>query len=89
MEQKWPDKYTTNMSKESRKGKIFVDWLRNKKGSTSVAPYSVRLRKKLSVSMPISWKELDKIKPDGISLEEALKRLNRKDPWNDFFLISQ
>ena len=89
MEQKWPDKYTTNMSKESRKGKIFVDWLRNKKGSTSVAPYSVRLRKKLTVSMPISWKELDQIKPDGISLEEALKRLNRKDPWNDFFLISQ
>ena len=89
MEKKWPNKYTTNMSKEARKGKIFVDWLRNKKGSTSVAPYSVRLKKKASVSMPISWRELDKVKPDGICIQDALKRLKRRDPWEMFFLIHQ
>ena len=83
METKWPDKYTSNMKKERRKGKIFIDWVRNTKGATSVAPYSLRVRKKLTVSMPISWSELDKIKPDEITIEEALKRIKRKDPWQD------
>lgn len=85
MEGKWPEKYTSNMRKEKRKGKIFIDWARNTKGATSVAPYSIRLRKRCSVSMPISWNELDTIKPDAISIEDALKRLKRKDPWQDFF----
>ena len=85
MEEKYPDKYTTNMSKSKRKGKIFIDYLRNKKGSTSVAPYSLRIRKKASVSMPIKWSELDTIKPNEITIDVALKRLKRKDPWEDFF----
>lgn len=84
MEAKWPDKYTSNMKKEKRKGKIFIDWVRNTKGATSVAPYSLRIRKKLTVSMPISWNELDKVKPDDITIEEALKRLKRKDPWQNY-----
>ena len=84
MEAKWPNKYTSNMKKEKRKGKIFIDWVRNTKGATSVAPYSLRIRKKLTVSMPISWNELDKVKPDEITIEEALKRIKRKDPWQDF-----
>src|SRR5699024_4574886 len=85
MEAKWPDKYTSNMKKEKRKGKIFIDWVRNTKGATSVAPYSLRIRKKLTVSMPISWSELDKIKPDEITMEMAIKRLKRKDPWENFY----
>ena len=89
MEAKWPDKYTSNMKKEKRKGKIFIDWVRNTKGATSVAPYSLRIRKKLTVSMPISWKELDKIKPDEITIEEAIKRLKRKDPWENLKNINK
>lgn len=89
MEIKWPLRYTSNVRMKSRKGKIFIDWIRNTKGATSVAPYSVRLKKKLSVSMPIRWSELDKIKPDEITLDLALKRLKRKDPWENFFDISQ
>ena len=81
MEAKWPEKYTSNIRKENRKEKIFIDYFRNTKGATSVAPYSIRLRKKCTVSMPIAWSELDKVKPDGITMEEALKRLKRKDPW--------
>lgn len=81
MEAKWPHKYTSNMRKENRKDKIFIDYLRNAKGATSVAPYSIRLRKKCTVSMPISWSELDKVKPDEINMDEAIKRLKRKDPW--------
>ena len=85
MEEKWPDKYTSNMRKSKRKNKIFIDWVRNTKGSTSVCPYSIRLRDKCSVSMPISYRELDKIEPNEIDIKEAIKRLKRKDPWEDFF----
>lgn len=85
METKWPERYTSNIRKEKRKGKIFIDWIRNTKGATSVCPYSLRAKGKPSVSMPIRWNELDKIKPNEITLEYALKRLSRKDPWEDFF----
>ncbi len=89
MEEKWPEKYTSNMRKEKRKGKIFIDWVRNTKSSTSVAPYSLRIRKKATVSMPIKWSELDSVKPNEITMEKALIRLKRKDPWEDFFNIDQ
>ena len=85
MELTWPDKYTSNMKKSKRKGKIFIDWVRNIKGSTSVAPYSIRLRRKATVSMPIKWSELDKVKPDEITIKEAIKRIRRKDPWENFW----
>ncbi len=85
MEEKWPDKYTSNMRKNQRKGKIFIDWVRNTKGATSVAPYSLRARPKASVSMPISYNELDKIAPDEITLFDAIKRVKKKNPWKDFF----
>ena len=81
MEEKWPDKYTSNIRKKNRQNKIFIDWIRNTKGATSVAPYSIRMRKNLPVSMPIFWNELDKIKPNEITMQEAIKRVNRKDPW--------
>lgn len=84
MEATWPDKYTSNMKKSKRKEKIFIDWVRNIKGATSVAPYSLRLRKKATVSMPIKWSELNKIKPDEITIDKAIKRLNRVDPWKNF-----
>ncbi len=89
MERRWPEKYTSTMSKAKRKNKIFIDWMRNIKGATSVAPYSLRLRKNVTVSMPIKWSELDKIKPDEITIDKAIKRLNNKDPWEKFFYIEQ
>lgn len=89
MEFKWPDKYTSNVRKTNRKGKIFIDWIRNTKGATSVAPYSIRLRNTVSVSMPISWNELNKIKPNEITLKMAIQRLKRKDPWENFFDVNQ
>jgi len=73
METKWPDKYTTNMSKEKRKNKIFIDYLRNSKGATSVAPYSLRLRDNASISFPIPWNLLDKIKPNEITIKNYQK----------------
>ena len=89
MEAKWPERYTSNVRKEKRKGKIFVDWLRNGRGATSVAPYSIRARKGAKVSMPIGWEELDLIFPDQIGMEEAVARIDQPDPWKDFFHIKQ
>ena len=85
LEEIYPEKYTTNMRLENRKEKIFIDYFRNKKTATSIAPYSLRARENASISMPIKWSELDKIKPDEITIEIALKRLKRKDPWEGFF----
>lgn len=83
MATKWPDRYTSNIRKKARKGKIFIDWVRNTRSSTSVAPYSLRLKKGAAISMPIKWSELDKIKPNQIKINDAIKMLNRKDPWED------
>ena len=85
MEARWPDRYTSNIRKEKRKNKIFIDWIRNTKGASSIAPYSLRAKDKPVVSMPIKWNELDKIEPNEIDLKNAIKRLKRKDPWEDFF----
>ncbi|ABX42101.1 DNA ligase D [Lachnoclostridium phytofermentans] len=89
MEKKWPDRYTSNVRKAKRTDKIFIDWIRNGRGATSVAPYSVRARKGARVSMPIAWEELDTVAPDGITMADALLRLNGKDPWKDFFQNNQ
>ncbi|MCR6546040.1 DNA ligase D [Dehalobacterium formicoaceticum] len=91
MEQKWPDRYTGNVRKAKRKDKIFIDWMRNGRGATSIAPYSLRARRGARVSMPIGWEELDTIAPDSIDMVEALARIggNDHDPWQDFFRNQQ
>lgn len=89
MEERWPEKYTSNMRKEKRKGKIFIDWVRNGRSATSVAPYSLRARKGAPVSMPILWEELDEIAPNQITLRDIEERLDKEDPWKDFFKVHQ
>ncbi|NLB52488.1 MAG: DNA ligase D [Syntrophomonadaceae bacterium] len=85
MEQQWPQRYTSNIRKAKRKNKIFIDWMRNGRGATSIAPYSLRARKGAKVSMPITWDELNTTAPDGVDIREALLRINSDDPWRDFF----
>lgn len=87
VEAKWPNIFTTNIRKVERKGKIFIDYLRNNKGSTCVAPYSVRARDNAPVSMPISWKDLHKIKPNEITLTNYKKYLTNS--WEDYFKSTQ
>ena len=89
MEQKWPDRYTSNVRKEKRKNKIFIDWIRNGRGATSIAPYSIRARKGARVSMPIAWSELDTVAPDGVDMADALRRIGGVDPWKDFYQNDQ
>ncbi len=89
MEKKWPDRYTSNVRKAKRTDKIFIDWIRNGRGATSVAPYSIRARKGARISMPISWEELDTVAPDGINMAEAVRRISGNDPWKDFYQNNQ
>ncbi len=88
-EQKWPDRYTSNVRKVNRKNRIFIDWIRNGRGATSIAPYSIRARKGARVSMPILWDELETIAPDGVTMADALSRIRGDDPWKGFFEIHQ
>lgn len=89
MEQRCPDRYTSNSRKEKRKGKIFIDWIRNGRSATSVAPYSLRARKGAPVSMPIRWDELNVIAPNAINMSAALEKIKEDDPWKDFFQTKQ
>jgi bifunctional non-homologous end joining protein LigD len=89
MEQRWPDRYTSNVRKNKRENRIFIDWIRNGRGATSIAPYSVRARKGARVSMPIAWDELGTVAPDGVTMEDAVRRLGGADPWREFFKTDQ
>jgi bifunctional non-homologous end joining protein LigD len=87
-----PAKYTSNMSKAKRKGRIFIDYLRNDLGATAVAPYSLRARKNAPVALPISWNELMASKEmPFFPLSEVLEVLNTRDsdPWAEFFNTKQ
>jgi bifunctional non-homologous end joining protein LigD len=57
-----PERFTAALSKAKRKGRIFIDYLRNQRGSTAVMPYSARAREKAPVAAPIGWEELDEMK---------------------------
>ena len=86
MESLYPNLFTSNIRKATRKNKIFLDWQRNTKGATCVAPYSLRARSGAKVSMPIAWKNIDKIAPNEIDIFSGVKG---KNVWQDFFNLSQ
>jgi bifunctional non-homologous end joining protein LigD len=76
-----PDRFTTNIRRAARTGKIFIDYLRNGEGASSVAAYSTRARKGAPIALPIDWKELKTLKGgDEFHMKDALNRL-KKDPW--------
>ncbi|WP_020174634.1 DNA ligase D [Methyloferula stellata] len=82
-----PDKFISVATKAKRKGLIFVDYLRNGRGSTAVAPYSTRARPGAAVSMPLAWTELSEtIGPAYFTIENAPVRLAnlKSDPWGGF-----
>ena len=83
-----PQAYLSVASKAKRTGHIFIDYLRNGRGNTAVAPYSTRARPGAPVSMPLAWEELtDKIGPASFTVGNAATRLSgsSSDPWADFF----
>jgi bifunctional non-homologous end joining protein LigD len=73
-----PDRFTAALSKAKRRGKIFVDYLRNQRGATAVMPYSVRARPLAPVAAPLSWDELRKIdKPSHWHIGDAKDLIKR------------
>jgi bifunctional non-homologous end joining protein LigD len=80
-----PDKFTTAISKAKRKGRIFIDYLRNSFGQTSVACYSLRAKPGAPIATPLDWSELSQTDPQKYNIHNIFKRLARKkDPWKDF-----
>lgn len=87
-----PDMYLINMSKKKREGKIFVDYLRNGRGATAVAPYSTRARPGALIATPLSWTELqDGAKPQDFTMDAVITRVTKrfKDPWKDMLSTKQ
>jgi len=88
MEQTDPGRYTSVLSKKAREGRIFIDYLRNGRGSTAVAPWSSRGKPNATVAVPVTFEMVkDGIGPADFSIgSKALKdALKRPDPWADFF----
>ena len=87
-----PERFLANMSKQKRKGKIYVDYLRNGRGATAVAAYSTRARPGAPVSVPLAWDELSAdMRSDHFTLSNLQDRLSRlrKDPWKDYYSTKQ
>src|SRR3546814_8184133 len=83
-----PERFVATVAKSKRKGRILIDYLRNGRGSTAVAPYSTRARPGAAVSMPLAWDELGpKIGPAYFTVSNALPRLAglEVDPWAEFW----
>jgi bifunctional non-homologous end joining protein LigD len=84
MEADAPDRFVSKMTKSIRKGKIFLDYLRNGRGATAIVAYSTRARPAAAVSTPVSWDELGpRLAPNKFTVLNIGKRLAqlRKDPW--------
>lgn len=58
MAEEHPDRFVATMAKAKRQGRIFIDWLRNERGNTAIAPYSIRARSGAPVAVPVTWEEL-------------------------------
>lgn len=88
----FPGRFTTAAARDRRRGKVFIDYLRNARAATAIAPYAVRARKNAPVATPIAWSELaDDVRFDHFNLRNVRERLasQRQDPWADFFATRQ
>ncbi len=91
MEKEKPDLYVTKMTKATRKNRIYLDYLRNDRESTSVAPYSPRARAGAPVAMPLRWNELDAAKAPSFHVSdfEQWRARLRRDPWAELLAARQ
>jgi bifunctional non-homologous end joining protein LigD len=73
-----PDRFTANLAKAKRKGRIFIDYLRNQRGATAILPYSARARERAPVAAPIGWDELDEAESGArFTIRDAAALLER------------
>jgi bifunctional non-homologous end joining protein LigD len=86
------DRYTANPLKRTRKGKIFVDYLRNQRGGSAIVNYSTRAKPNASVACPRDWDELKGLKvasPYTLKTLPARLKATKRDPWEGFFSTRQ
>ena len=88
-EKTYPDIFTTSIRKKDRAGKIFIDYLRNEKGSTCVSAFSLRARPNAPVSVPIQWNHLNKISPNHFTIKNTIQYATKYSPWKDIFNETQ
>jgi len=86
-----PESFVTVASKSERRGRIFLDWLRNARGATAVASWSTRARPLATVAMPLRWADVTaRLDPNAFTLLSVPKRLaSDGDPWAGFFDVAQ
>jgi bifunctional non-homologous end joining protein LigD len=90
MAERDPDRFIATMSKAKRRGKIFVDYLRNQRGATAIAPFSTRARKGAPVAVPVSWEKLARLDTaHPVAVGEAKRFMGSKDPWPGYFKLRQ
>jgi bifunctional non-homologous end joining protein LigD len=87
-----PNRYVATVAKRARRGRVFIDYLRNDPGSTAVAAYSPRSSPQASVSIPLEWDELSEgLRSDHFTVGNVRNRLAflKRDPWQGFFTVRQ
>jgi bifunctional non-homologous end joining protein LigD len=91
-----PGTFTANMSKSQRKGKVYVDYLRNVRGANAVGVFSTRAREGAPVSVPVGWDELDRLSgPKDFTVAEVPLRVlawtsgRAADPWARYRKVKQ
>lgn len=88
-----PQRFSARSGARNRVGKVFVDYLRNGRGATSAAAYSVRARPMLPVSVPVTWEELVELRCadqwNVRNLEQRLQELEGRDPWGPYASVRQ
>ncbi len=87
-----PDRYLAVASKERRRGRIFIDYLRNGRGATAIAPFSTRARPGAPVAWPVAWSALSRLtSAHEATVENAVTLLKkqRRDPWQEYLAVKQ
>ncbi len=85
-----PDRFVANMSKARRKGRLFIDYLRNERGATAICPWSTRAREGAPCAVPVGWDEVGTLeRANQFSIEQAAARAGQPDPWPGYFTLSQ